>query len=71
MPEPIHPFSRLQQVTLVVQLHAEAVSRVDVTDVCRATTASSMSRSAMTAPGFDCLASFGTCIRSSLRPTVS
>ena len=33
MPEPVHPDNRAQPVALVVQLHAETVSRVDVTDV--------------------------------------
>jgi hypothetical protein len=35
MPEPIHSDNRAQPVALVVQLHAETVSRVDVTAVSR------------------------------------
>jgi hypothetical protein len=35
MPELIHPDNPAQLVALMVQLHAETVSRVDVTDVSR------------------------------------
>jgi hypothetical protein len=35
MPELIHPDNRAQPVPLVVQLHAETVNRVDVTDLSR------------------------------------
>ena len=35
MPEPIHPDSSTHPVALVVQLHAEPVSRIHVTDVSR------------------------------------
>lgn len=32
MPEPIHPDNRAQPTALVVQLHTETASRVDMTD---------------------------------------